>query len=545
MKIAGWLNTEIFKVIGWSIIHSIWQFLILFALLKVLLLLINRKSSTLRYYTGLIILGAAIICSVFTFLHEYRLFFDNGTQIITTATYPAKSGSVTTANFTPPVNITETAPGQVLLNLLNIASPYLTFGWIMGMLLYLIRIVNGSFYLNHLRKLVSVPHPEVTNKMMELNGKMRTGKSIKLIITHAIHEPLTFGWLKPVVLLPCSYVAQVPIEQLEMILAHELAHIKRYDYAINLIQTGFEAIYFYNPFFRAISNIIRDEREFCCDDMAASYCGDDKAMAIALTNLKVLTSYPHLALAATPVKNAFQQRINRLIYPTSKPKLSVKSSFFSLMVIMLTLVLLTKFVYGDKEASTLPSAADSIKQLLTDNQANFKETLLTYTKADKDHEIFLVSTIYGNPLYAYLDGIPATKKQMRQIARVMQQKRTVTMAEIAAAPKDSIEIRANRHSKIYMETDSLNKIIKQTKSAMAFHPSADLENKLKELNHQVDIRNKEEVSLSMQDYRSEVKNIPTDVKLHVLLTKIIQNKEYTPEERKELNDLARKKADRD
>jgi beta-lactamase regulating signal transducer with metallopeptidase domain len=544
MKIAGWLNTEIFKVIGWSIIHSMWQFLLLFAVLKVLLLIINRKRSTLRYYTALIIFGAAIGCSLLTFLHEYRLFFDNGTQTITTATYPAASGSVVRANFNTPVNITETAPGQVLLNFLNTASPYLTFGWIMGMLLYLIRIVNGSFYLRSLRNLSTELKQEIDKKMFELKGKMQIGKAIKLIFTHHINEPLTFGLFKPVILLPLSYINQVPAEQVEMILAHELAHIKRHDYAVNLIQTALEAIYFYNPFFRAISNIIRDEREFCCDDMAANYCGDDKAMAIALTNLKVLTSYPHLALAAGAVKSTFQQRIQRLINPASKPKL-LKSSFFSLVTIMLTLVFLTKFVYGDKEASTLPSAADSIKQLLTDNQVNFKETLLTYTKADKDHEIFLVSTIYGTPLYAYLDGIPATKKQMRQIAKVMQQKRTVTAAQIAAAPKDSASIRSEMHWKIYAETDSLKKIIKQTKSAINSQPSGDLENKLKELNHEVDMLNKQEVDLSMQEYHAEVKNIPFDVKLHVLLTKIIQNKEYTSEERKELNDLARKRTDRD
>jgi hypothetical protein len=92
-----------------------------------------------------------------------------------------------------------------------------------------------------------------------------------------------------------------------------------------------------------------------------------------------------------------------------------------------------------------------------------------------------------------------------------------------------------------METDSINKIIGQTKSAIVAQPSADMENKLKYLNHQVDILNKEEVDLSMEEYRAEVKNIPVDVKLHVLLTKIIQNKEYTAAERKELNDLARKR----
>ncbi len=302
MKIAGWLNTEIFKVIGWSIIHSIWQFLILFAVLKVLLLVINRKNSNLRYYTGLLILSAAIICSVFTFWHEYKLFFGSEPPTFTTATYPVKATPVANANFSAATNNTATAPGHLLLNILNVICPYLTFGWIMGMLLYLIRIVNGSLYLNSLRKLPTEPNQEIDKKMTGLKDKMRIGKKIKLIITGAIQQPVTFGWLKPVVLLPCSYIAQAPMEQLEMILAHELAHIKRHDYLVNLIQSGMDAIYFYNPFFRAISEIVRTEREFCCDDMAASQVGDDKAMAIALANLVVLNNSPQLSLAAAPKK---------------------------------------------------------------------------------------------------------------------------------------------------------------------------------------------------------------------------------------------------
>ena len=123
MKIAGWLNTEIFKVIGWSIIHSIWQFLILFAVLKVLLLLINRKNSTLRYYTGLLILSAAIICSVFTFWHEYKLFFGSEPPSFTTATYPVKAVPVTNVNFSVASNNTAPAPGHLLLNILNVISP--------------------------------------------------------------------------------------------------------------------------------------------------------------------------------------------------------------------------------------------------------------------------------------------------------------------------------------------------------------------------------------------------------------------------------------
>jgi len=541
MKAAEWLNTEMFKVIGWTIIHSMWQFLILFAALKILLQIISKNHASLRYIAGIVVLCGAVICSIVTINHEYKLFFSGDANHVVDLNNVVRNSSPTkyyANNFT---NNAAPSPVVVVLNLLNIISPYLTFAWIAGMLLYMMKIFTGGLYLSSLRKLPTELFPDIDKKMMLLRDKMQIGKAVRLIITHKIHQPLTFGSLKPVILLPCSYVTQVPVEQLEMIIAHELAHIKRYDYLVNLVQASLDAIFFYNPFFKLISNAVRDERECCCDDMAAACGGDSRTMALALTNLKVLISYPTLSLSAVPRKSTFMDRINRLISPESRPRISVKTFLLTFFITALTLTLLTKCVYYQKEYANLPLATDQITQLLTDNQANYKEQVFGYTKANKDHEIFLVSTIQGEALYAYLDGTELSKNELQQLVKVLQQKRTVTAAEMARMAKDPANIRYERHARIAAETDSLNKIINGTRSAIAVHPSAELKSWLKELNKQVDIRNKEEVNLSMEEYRAAVKNIPFDVKLHVLLTKIIKNKEYTPTDANELNELIGKK----
>ena len=127
--------------------------------------------------------------------------------------------------------------------------------------------------------------------------------------------PTVIGWLKPVVLLPASALAALSPQQLEAILAHELAHIRRHDYLVNLLQTLVETLLFYHPAVWWLSRRIRIERENCCDDLAVSLCGDPVAYANALADLESLRSETapthHIAMAATG--GALLQRVRRLL----------------------------------------------------------------------------------------------------------------------------------------------------------------------------------------------------------------------------------------
>jgi beta-lactamase regulating signal transducer with metallopeptidase domain len=127
-----------------------------------------------------------------------------------------------------------------------------------------------------------------------------------------VEVPTVIGWLRPVILVPASALTGLSAEQLEALLAHELAHIKRYDYLINLIQTAVETLLFYHPAVWWLSAQIRQEREHCCDDLAVATCGDVLIYARALAELEQLRSLaPGLAVAANG--GALINRIQRLI----------------------------------------------------------------------------------------------------------------------------------------------------------------------------------------------------------------------------------------
>src|SRR6202007_2795286 len=98
--------------------------------------------------------------------------------------------------------------------------------------------------------------------------------------------PAGGGWLRPVILRPVAAIAALSPAQVDAILAHELAHIRRHDYAVNILQTIAETLLFYHPAVWWLSNRIRAEREHCCDDIAVALCGDPVEYAEALAELE-------------------------------------------------------------------------------------------------------------------------------------------------------------------------------------------------------------------------------------------------------------------
>jgi len=122
------------------------------------------------------------------------------------------------------------------------------------------------------------------------------------------------GWLRPVILLPASALTGLSLPQLDAIIAHELAHVRRHDFAVNLLQSAAEILLFYHPACWWISRRVRAERELCCDDVAVSVCGDCVLYATALADLEALRVEPALALAATD--GPLLQRVRRLLAPS-------------------------------------------------------------------------------------------------------------------------------------------------------------------------------------------------------------------------------------
>jgi len=220
---------------------------------------------------------------------------------------------------------------------------------------------------------------------VDLSGKIKIHRKIKILISTRVKIPMVIGFIKPVILIPISIMTHLPIEQVDAIIAHELAHIKRNDYLINLIQTFFEIIFFYHPCVWWISNVIRKERENCCDDIAVSICGGLSIYINALKNLEEMKTKKVLYAAAfTGKKFHLYKRIKRLV---SRPENSIISGritsvilVFAVALVLILNVRASMFDNAIYENLTIPFLDH--KQVLTDNLPGYQDDTLKITKEE-------------------------------------------------------------------------------------------------------------------------------------------------------------------
>ena len=187
--------------------------------------------------------------------------------------------------------------------------------WGAGVLLFCIRLAGAWLALKRLvgrsRAATSVT---LYRALEPLRVRAGVTRSVKLLLSNRVPSPLTFGWLRPVIVLPYSAVTGLPAKQLEAVLAHELAHIQRHDYLVGVLQTLIETLLFYHPAMWWTSRTVRREREHCCDELAVTlFRGDAHGYAHALLALETLR-HPPLTLAASD--GSLLGRVNRLLgYP--------------------------------------------------------------------------------------------------------------------------------------------------------------------------------------------------------------------------------------
>jgi len=191
--------------------------------------------------------------------------------------------------------------------------PMLVMVWLTGVIVLSLRLMSGWLWVQRLKSHGTSPAGEGWSHIAErLCRRLHIARRVRLLESTIVDVPTVIGWMKPVVLMPASALAGLNPHQLEAILAHELAHIRRHDYLVNLMQTVVETLLFYHPAVWWLSRRIRVERENCCDDLAVSLCGDPYSYAKALADLEELrTPSRHFAMAANG--GSLVQRVRRLL----------------------------------------------------------------------------------------------------------------------------------------------------------------------------------------------------------------------------------------
>jgi beta-lactamase regulating signal transducer with metallopeptidase domain len=183
--------------------------------------------------------------------------------------------------------------------------------WLTGVVVLSLRLLGGWLIARRLAARAIRPvTPEIQSLTRRVAGRLALDRAVRIVESSAVSVPAMIGWMKPVILLPAAALSGLSPGQLEALIAHELAHVRRHDYLVNLLQTAVETLLFYHPAVWWTSRQVRTEREHCCDDLAVGVC-DRLAYVTALANLAAMSSRPRFAMAATG--GSLLHRVRRIL----------------------------------------------------------------------------------------------------------------------------------------------------------------------------------------------------------------------------------------
>ncbi|MPR34895.1 M56 family metallopeptidase [Salmonirosea aquatica] len=320
------------SALGWTLLHSVWQAALLCTIAALGFYLLRSHSAQSRYTLGVTMLGTQILASVATYLYYLPATIE---KTAVSALVPYTAGG-TLAGLNSSV-----APLPTLLRIQLWLAAHLNelvVCWFIGVGILLLRFAGGWFYLERLR-FVSRPVKNAVwhTRFGVLVAKLNIGRSVELRETARIVTPMVVGVLQPVVLVPIGLMTGLSVKEVEAVLAHELAHIRRHDYFVNLVQSFVEVVYFFHPALWWLSDRIRTEREHCCDDLAMAVCDDRLSLAHALVRVAEFRHESSLVVAFAANKPLLLRRVRRVL-GVAEPAGRRLSGYLPMAIVLLSLL---------------------------------------------------------------------------------------------------------------------------------------------------------------------------------------------------------------
>lgn len=299
--IPHWLSPHAMHALGWSLLHFLWQGTALAALAAVLMALCRRSSA--RYVVGVWVLILMSVAPLATFWYLQQTDAPsnarNSSPLISAAWPLATSTSPTISSQTLRVSSSD-------------AIAWLVQAWLFGVAIFSLRSAGGFLLLEReRRKRASVVGERVLEICYTLQDQLGISRTIEYCECKWLQAPAVIGWFRPVVFLPATALTGLSEDQLQAVIAHELAHIQRLDAFVNVFQVCIETLLFYHPAVWWLNKRIRAEREHCCDEIAVSLCGNAVEYARALTLMEEWRSAPVFAMAAN--RGPLTNRIMRVL----------------------------------------------------------------------------------------------------------------------------------------------------------------------------------------------------------------------------------------
>jgi bla regulator protein blaR1 len=436
LTVEEWITTVLVRALGWTFTHSIWQGLV--ALLVSYTILARMKKAKASSRCNLL-LGVSLVflCAVvITFIFQLR---QNEVAVqITDTNASLQSILYNETSAATPVILESKRIIDAVLNYFNQHMHLLMAAWF---IIFCFKWLRFSLNLNYVNRISRFESSPVSDEWQQFNDKLRIGLGIgaqvKLLQSNIVKVPLVSGVLRPLILVPAGMLSNMPADVIESVLLHELAHIKRNDYLVNIVQSAAETIFFFNPFMLKLSALIREEREACCDAIAVDATNNRVSYVQALVTFgEYSSSAPLLAFSGS--ENHLLERVKRILYnQNKKPGFMEKSILLSSVIIFSVITAFTS-IRNEKKPET--PVMQEIKTLISD------------TIPDEVNEDVNVNESEGGDEPSKADS-RKRKKRMREAEQKMEKKEK----ELEALQKKIEDLQIKVDTDVQIDSKKLQK----------------------------------------------------------------------------------------
>ena len=351
---------RIIQAFSWMLIHSLWQGLLLAVVTAIILLSTRKSGARLRYNLVAVqfLLFVAACCCTFA----WEWYHAPAKAIAPLAGAIGNEASqIFHLDAESIRRFVQTCIGYFTAN-----APMVVLLWSVLFVFRSVRMMGSLVYIHRAKnKYTYSPPANWQQKVEALCEKLQINKAVRLLESGYVKVPTVIGHLKPVILMPVGLLAGLPAEQVEAVLLHELAHIRRHDYVVNFLQTLAETVFFFNPGLLWISSLLRDERENCCDDIALEQTKNKREFVQALISFKEHSLRAGEYAVAFPgkKKNHLLHRVSRIMSNKNQTLGPSEKVFFMMGIVMLSMVVATAAIAQIRTAD-YKAAKDKINSVL-------------------------------------------------------------------------------------------------------------------------------------------------------------------------------------
>ena len=422
---------------GWALVHSLWQGALVASLYACFAALTPRRAAGLRYAGGVAALLLLLVLPVLTagLVRHTQRDLRARESVRPEGAWADTSGAsaraqragkepaalAAGASAAPAAHASATWRGRAEERLAALL-PWLVCAWLSGVLLLASRMLGAWLLVLRLKRSAAAVPVCFEELLARVSARLRVRRAVRLCRSALVEVPTVVGHLRPVILVPAGALLGLTPQQLEAVLAHELAHVRRYDYAVNLLQTAVETLLFYHPAAWWLSGRVRAEREHACDDAAVEATGDALSYARALAALEQLrgAETPPAALALAANGGSLMHRIQRLVHPDTRTQTRRPFAAAALAFALLCCALAAQRALTAAEAKSAPAASPAASPAAPPR----REVAVTFVNF---------------PGYSY--DAPVVSNQMRRLLRSLKENgvRAVAFVNEASLYRDGAE----------------------------------------------------------------------------------------------------------